>query len=71
MENDREIVQRWHDLRKMLIDQLEMFESGALSLKANGIDVSSGAIADLKESIDNFDTLIAGGESDAEESGKV
>lgn len=71
MENHDQIVQRWRDLRKMLIAQLEMFESGALTLKMDQTDISSHAIADLKKSIDNFDTLIAGEESDAAESGRA
>ncbi|HLK26388.1 MAG TPA: hypothetical protein VKT30_17155 [Caulobacteraceae bacterium] len=61
MEN-AQILQRWRDLRAMLIDQLDMFESGALVLRANGVDISAGAVAKLKRSILDFDALIAAGE---------
>lgn len=43
----------------MLIEQLEMFESGSLTLRAGGVDVSAGAVADLKREILEFDALIA------------
>lgn len=46
METHAEIVQRWRDLRTMLIDQLEMFETGALTLRSNGVNISSEAIVD-------------------------
>ena len=52
------VVQRWRDLREMLIRQLEMFESGALTLRTDQVDVSPGAIADLKREILAFDALI-------------
>lgn len=61
METQDQIVQRWRELRVMLIQQLEMFESGALILRSNNVNVSSAAIADLKRSILEFDALIAGG----------
>lgn len=61
METQEQIVQRWRDLREMLIQQLEMFESGALTLRSNDVNVSLGAIADLKRSILEFDALISGG----------
>ena len=54
-----EIVQRWRDLRTMLIQQLDMFERGALTLRSNGLDVSAEAIADLRREILEFDALIA------------
>lgn len=52
------VVQRWRDLRQMLIHQLEMFESGALTLRTDQVDVSPGAISDLKREILAFDALI-------------
>ena len=61
METQQQIVQRWHDLREMLIQQLDMFETGALTLRSNGVNVSATAIADLKHSILEFDALISGG----------
>jgi hypothetical protein len=62
MQTRDQIVQRWRDLREMLIQQLEMFESGALTLRSNDVNISPAAIADLKRSILEFDALIAGGE---------
>jgi hypothetical protein len=59
METQDQIVQRWRDLRDMLIQQLEMFESGALTLRSNGVDISPAAIADLRCSILEFDGLIS------------
>jgi hypothetical protein len=59
METQDQIVQRWRDLRDMLIQQLEMFESGALTLRSNGVDISPAAIADLRRSILEFDGLIS------------
>lgn len=53
-------VQRWRDLRGMLIRQLDMFESGGLTLRANDVNVSSAAIRDLKRDILKFDALILG-----------
>lgn len=61
METQEQIVQRWRDLREMLIQQLEMFESGALTLRSNDVNISLTAIADLKRSILEFDALISGG----------
>ena len=52
------VVERWRDLRQMLIHQLEMFESGALTLRTDQVDVSPGAMADLKREILAFDALI-------------
>jgi len=43
----------------MLIRQLDMFDSGELSLKSHGIDVSAEAIGDLKREIFDFDALIS------------
>ena len=65
METDAEILQRWRDLRAMLIGQLDMFEKGSLVLRSGGVDVSTSAIADLKRSILDFDALITKGEADA------
>lgn len=59
METDAEVAQRWRDLREMLIQQLDMFESGALTLRSNGVNISANAMADLRRSILEFDALIA------------
>ena len=64
MRADPLVVQRWRALREMLIAQLEMFESGRLTLKTAGIDVSAGAISALKRDILEFDALIAGEDED-------
>ena len=58
-ENRDQVVQRWRDLREMLIQQLDMFETGALSLQSNGVDISPAAIGDLRRSILEFDALIS------------
>lgn len=59
METHAEVVQRWRDLRTMLIQQLDMFETGALILHSNGVNISADAMADLRRSILEFDALIA------------
>ena len=59
METHAEVVQRWRDLRTMLIQQLDMFETGALTLRSNGVNISAEAMADLRRSILEFDALIA------------
>ena len=59
MRTQAEIVQRWRDLREMLIRQLDMFESGALTLRSDGVNISPKAIGDLKRNILEFDALIA------------
>jgi hypothetical protein len=64
METHVEVVQRWRDLRTMLIQQLDMFESGALILRSNGVNISADAMADLRRSILEFDALIAKDEAD-------
>jgi hypothetical protein len=64
METQTEIVQRWRDLRTMLIQQLDMFETGALTLRSNGLDMSAEATADLRREILEFDLLIAKDEAD-------
>jgi hypothetical protein len=64
METHVELVQRWRDLRTMLIQQLDMFESGALILRSNGVNISAKAMADLRRSILEFDSLIAKDEVD-------
>ncbi|CAN7251645.1 hypothetical protein LJR225_001166 [Phenylobacterium sp. LjRoot225] len=56
-----QLAKRWRDLREMLIQQLDMFETGALTLRSNDVNVSEAAIADLKRSILDFDALISGG----------
>jgi len=63
METNAEIVQRWRYLRDLLIDQLARFEDGAMKMHSGGVDVSSGAIAKLKQNILDFDTLIHRGEA--------
>jgi hypothetical protein len=60
-ETPEQIVQRWRTLREMLIRQLDMFQTGGLTLHSNNSDVSSSAIADLKTSILEFDSLISEG----------
>jgi hypothetical protein len=65
METPVEVVQRWRDLRTMLIQQLDMFESGALILRSNGVNISEEAMADLRRSILEFDALIAKDEADS------
>ena len=57
-----DVVQRWRDLRTRLIQQLDMFETGALTLRSNGVNISEDAIADLRRSISEFDDLIAADE---------
>ena len=64
METQAEIVQRWRDLRTMLIQQRDMFETGALTLRSNGVNISADAVGDLGRSILEFDALIAKGETD-------
>ena len=64
METHAEVVQRWRDLRTMLIAQLDMFETGALILRSNGVDISPEAVRDLRRSILEFDVLIAKDEAD-------
>ena len=63
MRADPIIVQRWRDLREMLIRQLDMFDSGAISLRSNSVDVSADAIANLKREILDFDALISDDEA--------
>jgi hypothetical protein len=54
----KEVVQRWRDLRGMLIRQLDMFETGGLTLRSNNVNISAAAIRDLKRDILEFDALI-------------
>ena len=63
MRADPFVVQRWRDLREMMVAQLEMFESGRLTLKTAGVDVSPDAISGLKRDILEFDALIGGDEA--------
>ncbi|HXQ15793.1 MAG TPA: hypothetical protein VN814_14340 [Caulobacteraceae bacterium] len=63
MRADPIIVQRWRDLRQMLIRQLDMFDSGNISLKSDSIDVSAEAIDNLKREIFDFDALISDDEA--------
>lgn len=60
-----DVVQRWRDLRAMLTQQLDMFETGALTLRSNGVNISEDAIADLRLSILEFDALIAADDAQA------
>jgi hypothetical protein len=60
-----EVVQRWRDLRTLLTQQLDMFETGALTLRSNGVNNSDDAIADLRRSIHEFDALIAKDDAEA------
>jgi hypothetical protein len=63
MESEAEILHRWRYLRDLLIDQLGRFESGALRLQSEDLDLSSDAIAKLKRNIQDFDELIARSEA--------
>ncbi len=58
METHIEVVQRWRYLRDLLIEQLGRFESGAMKMHSDNVDVSANAITKLKQNIDDFDTLI-------------
>ena len=58
MEAHSEVVKRWRYLRDLLIDQLERFESGAMKMHSDNVDVSSRVITKLKQNILDFDTLI-------------
>jgi hypothetical protein len=59
METQAEIRERWRYLRDLLIEQLSRFESGVMQLHASDVNVSAGAIATLKQNIQDFDELIA------------
>lgn len=59
MQSENEIVQRWRALREMLIAQLDMLQSGLLTLRANGVDLAPTRIDELKREIFEFDGLIA------------
>ena len=59
MQTHDQIVQRWRDLRTILIQQLDMFETGALTLRSNDVNISAEAITNLKHKILEFDALIA------------
>jgi hypothetical protein len=63
MRTDPVVVQRWRQLRQMLIRQLEMFDQGSLSLKSAGVDVSADAIRNLEREILDFDALISDDEA--------
>lgn len=65
MRADPIVVQRWRQLRQMLILQLEMFDQGSLSLKSGGVDVSAEAIRNLEREIYDFDALISDDEAKA------
>jgi hypothetical protein len=74
MESQSEIRERWRYLRDLLIEQLSRFERGIMQLHANDVNVSAGAIATLKQNIQDFDELIARSEArdggDAPEPGR-
>jgi len=59
--SSEQIAERWRFLRSMLIQQLDRFENGGLTLHADQVDVSKAAIADLKRNILEFDALISAG----------
>jgi hypothetical protein len=63
METPAEIRSRWSYLRDLLIEQLGRFESGEYRILADDVDISSGAIARLKQEIIDFDQLIARSEA--------
>jgi hypothetical protein len=58
MSVDPIVAQRWRSLRELLIQQLEMFETGRLTLHTGGVDVSHDAISTLRREILEFDALI-------------
>jgi hypothetical protein len=60
-----DVLRRWRDLREMLTRQLGMFETGAITLRSNGVDIAPAAMADLQDSIAQFDALICGRETAA------
>lgn len=59
METPEEIRVRWRYLRDLLIEQLGRFESGAIEMRHEGDNVSTDAIWTLKQSIQDFDSLIS------------
>ena len=59
MESMHDIRQRWRYLRQLLLDQLDRFESGAMSLHVAGQDTSPHAIDIIKKNILEFDRLIS------------
>jgi hypothetical protein len=63
METPTEIRERWRYLRDLLIDQLSRFETGVMQLHASDVNISAGAIATLKQNIQDFDELIARSEA--------
>jgi len=63
METPAEIRTRWRYLRDLLIQQLERFESGAMQMHSNDLNVSDGAIVMLKRHIREFDELISRSEA--------
>jgi hypothetical protein len=63
METPAEIRDRWRYLRDLLIQQLERFEAGGLTLHSGEVDVSADAIAKLKRNIQDFDEVIAQSEA--------
>lgn len=64
MEPHSDLVRRWRYLRGLLIEQLELFDNGGLTMRSGGVDVSADAMAKLRRSIAEFDALIAGDEAE-------
>lgn len=63
METQAEIRERWRDLRDLLIEQLDRFQSGALQIHSGDENVSADAIVMIKRHIREFDQMIARSES--------
>lgn len=59
MESPAEIRERWCYLRDLLLQQLQRFETGAMQMHSEGIDVSPRAMETLKKNILDFDTMIS------------
>jgi hypothetical protein len=62
-ETPAEIRQRWCYLRDLLIEQLARFETGALQMHSDELNISANAIKKLKRNILDFDELIARSEA--------
>jgi hypothetical protein len=53
------VVARWMELSELLNGQLVMFESGALTLRSNDINIAPATMIDLQRSILEFDRMIS------------
>jgi hypothetical protein len=53
------LVEGWRASRRSLLQQLEMLESGQLRTRTNNVDDTPASTAGVRESIANFDQLIA------------